>query len=234
MNHSQVFRTYSSRQSSLNPTIVECICATMSIPSLFSPMNIGPPLREQSFVGGAIGGNNPTRELLREAGEVFGQDTRVAQVISLGSGLTRPVSLESLSGTAEVLKGIAADCEVVANELSTRLCSIDAYLRLNVGRGMEDITLTDWSGLGAIDTHTSAYLATATVAQDLEASLRRLENRFGTVALRQLSTSIKIWPKSRNAVCILTRRQIIRAASRSPLRPFQLYLPITLYGWSQQ
>lgn len=67
------FRTYSSRGSSLNPTIVDCICATIAIPALFSPVKFGPPLRKQAFVGGVLGANNPTHQLLKEAMSIFWQ-----------------------------------------------------------------------------------------------------------------------------------------------------------------
>ncbi|KIM20866.1 hypothetical protein M408DRAFT_81414, partial [Serendipita vermifera MAFF 305830] len=93
LNHPQVFRTYSSRGSSLNPTILEAICATMALPSYFLPVKIGPLRRQQSFVGGVLGSNNPTRMLLEEASKLYGKDRRVAQIISLGCGLPRVLSL---------------------------------------------------------------------------------------------------------------------------------------------
>ncbi|KIM32605.1 hypothetical protein M408DRAFT_48522, partial [Serendipita vermifera MAFF 305830] len=86
LSHPILFRTYATRSTSLNPTIVEGICATMAIPSLFVPAKIGPRLREKSFVGGAVGANNPTRELLKEAANVFGKDKRVTQILSIGAG----------------------------------------------------------------------------------------------------------------------------------------------------
>ena len=58
----------------------------MAAPPYFEPVKIGPKMRQQSFVGGALGANNPTRLLLSEACNIFGNDQRVAQIISLGSG----------------------------------------------------------------------------------------------------------------------------------------------------
>jgi hypothetical protein len=162
----------------------------MAIPSLFAPVKIGPRLRQQSFIGGALGANNPTRELLKEASAVFGPDRRVAQVLSIGSGLPRVISVESSAdneGIHSLLKGIATDCEMVAQELSTRFYTIDAYLRLNVDRGMELVTMTDWNGLGLIDTHTTAYIATASVTGALDTSVRHLQERTGALTLGQIS-----------------------------------------------
>jgi hypothetical protein len=163
----------------------------MAVPPLFSPVKIGPRLRQQSFIGGALGASNPTRELLKEASAIFGPDRRVAQVLSIGSGLPRVISTESSTDTEGVhrlLKDIATDCEMVAQELSTRLYTIDVYLRLNVDRGMELVTMTDWNGLGSIQSHTAAYIATAAVTGALETSVRHLRERTGTLTLGQIST----------------------------------------------
>jgi hypothetical protein len=190
INHPQAFRTYSARGSSLNPTIVEAVCATTAAPPFFSPVKIGPRLRQQSFIGGAIGANNPTRELLKEASSIFGPNRRVAQVLSIGSGLPRVISAESSAsdeGIHRLLKQLATDCEMVAQELSTRLYTIDAYLRLNVDRGMELVTINDWNELGSIESHTTAYIATATVTGALDTSVRHLRERTGALTLEQIS-----------------------------------------------
>jgi hypothetical protein len=200
MNSPQVFRTYSSRGSSVNPTIVEAICATISTPSHFLPVKIGQPLREQSFIGGALGTSNPTQELLKEAESVFGNQMRVAQILSIGSGLPHVLSLESPTkgaGFNRLMNEVAADCETVARELHARLYNISAYLRLNVDRGMENVGMEDWSVLGDIESHTGAYIAVVSVSNSLDTSLRHLRGRVGTVTLGQLSKFIRI-PSSRN------------------------------------
>jgi hypothetical protein len=200
INHPQAFRTYPSRGSSLNPTIVEAICATMVVPSHFSPVKIVPHLRQQSFIGGALGTSNPTRKLLKEASTVFGSESRVAQIISIGSGIRPVFSVGSETNEANLsrlLKDIATDCEAVAQELHTRLYRIKAYLRLNIERGMEDITIEDWSELGAIESHTGAYIAVASVSESIDISLRHLRERIGTVTLGQVSECIIVYIKPR-------------------------------------
>ena len=187
--HPQTFRTYSFRGSSLNPTIVDAVCATMAMPSHFSPLKIGPRMRQQSFVGGALGSHNPARILLEEACALFGKDKRVAQVMSLGCGIPRALSVgpSGEAGVQTLLKEITANCEMVAHELSTRLFNIDAYLRLNVDRGMESIAIGDWSVLGDIESHTVAYLSTAGISSSVENCLRHLQERMETITLGQIS-----------------------------------------------
>jgi hypothetical protein len=164
----------------------------MAIPALFPPVKIGPHLREQSFVGGSLGANNPTRELLKEAQGIFGKERRVAQIISLGSGRPRVLSLESTSpqnALNRLLKSIAVDCEGVAADLSMRLFNSSAYLRLNVDRGMEDIEIGDWDQLAAIESHTCAYIEGTVVARSIDISLNNIRERIGSVTLGQMSES---------------------------------------------
>ncbi|KIM22792.1 hypothetical protein M408DRAFT_78514 [Serendipita vermifera MAFF 305830] len=199
--HPHIFRTYSSRGSALKPTIAEALCATMAIQSHFLPVKIGPRRRQELFVGGALGANNPTRLLLGEASRVFGKDRRVAQIISLGCGLPRVLSTSS-SDTTEIdrlLKEITTDCEMVASELSTRLLNIDAYLRLNVSRGLELFEMKGWNDLGAVGTHTATYLATTVVSESIDDSLWRLVEKVGSVSLGQLSTYIPFIFEGKNS-----------------------------------
>jgi hypothetical protein len=162
----------------------------MATPSYFSPVRIGPQRRQQSFIGGPRGANNPTRELLKEASSLFGKDKLVAQIVSLGCGRSRVYSVEGTNteGVSESVQEMAADCEAVANELSTRLCDMEAYLRLNVDRGMETVLMDKWDDLGPIETHTSAYVETAEISGSIEASLRRLQGGTGSITLGEISS----------------------------------------------
>ncbi|KIM28912.1 hypothetical protein M408DRAFT_68658, partial [Serendipita vermifera MAFF 305830] len=192
ITHPHAFRAYPARGSNLDPTIVEALCATMATQSHFLPVKIGPPRRQKSFVGGALGANNPTRLLLEEASNIYGKERRVAQIVSLGCGLPQVLSMDSSDklDLDRVLKEITADCETVANELSTRLLNVDAYVRLNVNRGMEMARTEEWNDLGGIETHTASYLTIAFVSGSIDTSLRCLRDRAGTVTLGQISECI--------------------------------------------
>ena len=193
INHPTVFRTYTSRGSSLNPTIVDTICATIAVHPLFLPVKIGPRMREQSFTGGALGANNPTRELLKEAENIFGKEKRVAQILSIGAGRPRFPLLDQPTGRvsgARMVEELALDCEMVAKELSGRLLGIDAYLRLNVDGGLENTSLNDWTRLGDIESHTAIYFEDIEHTKSLDTSLRCLRQRLSSVTFGQISESI--------------------------------------------
>jgi hypothetical protein len=162
----------------------------MAAPPYFSPIKIGPRGRQQTFSGGPRGANNPTRELLKEASTIFGREKLVAQIVSIGCGCSHISSVQRDSDTEGVdrtVQEMAVDCEAVAKELSTRLCDMEEYLRLNVDRGMGNLTMNDWDDLGPIETHTSAYVETAEISETIEASLRRLQGITGSVTLGEIS-----------------------------------------------
>jgi hypothetical protein len=188
--HPIVLRNYKHRGNSLNPTIVEAICATMANPPYFSSVKFGPRSRQQTFKGGPRGANNPTRELVKEASTIFGREKLVAQIVSLGCGRSHLSSLEmdtDTEGATRWVQEMEADCEAVAKELSTRLCNMDEYLRLSVERGMEHQLTTKWDELGPIETHTSAYVESADISETIEASLRHLQESTSTVTLGEIS-----------------------------------------------
>lgn len=191
--HCVPLRTYSSREQSINCTLVEAACAALAIPPLFEPFSIGPTHRQQTFASACIGFNNPTRELLKEAVKLFGQDIRVSTIISIGSGYSPAPKIESLSskpaGHGDILNRIGVEAEKMSRELSSQLFDVKAYLRLNVDHGIEEFKMTDWNDLGTIEGHADAYLQGAAVSNAVDSSVRILQTRIGFVSLGQLSKS---------------------------------------------
>jgi hypothetical protein len=206
LSHPVSLRNYKPRGSTLNPTIVEAICATMATRSYFSPIKIGPHGRQQAFIGGPRGASNPARELLKEASAIFGKEKLVAQIISLGCGRSHLSSVEGdtdIEGTSLSVQEMAVDCEIVAKDLSIRLCDLDTYLRLDVERGMDNLVMHEWDDLGPILSHTSAYIETARISETIETSLRRLQGGTGTVALGEISAYPYILPDALSKLHLL-------------------------------
>jgi hypothetical protein len=194
LSHCEIFRTYRSPQSSINCTLMEALCASMAVPPLFDPVPIGARLRKQRFIGGGLGFYNPTREILKEAKVAYGDDQRVALILSLGCGLPPVMSLSSsasLSSNVESLvKYMSTDCERVAREMATQLIHLDTYVRLNVSRGLEEAQFHDWGCISSIDGCIKAYLETASVTRALDAVSQKITNNIGSITLGQLSTGI--------------------------------------------
>jgi len=61
------------------------------------------------------------------------------------------------------------------------------YHRLNVERGLEDVSLEEWKKLGEVKTHTTAYLRRDEVSNDIDVIVTALAGKSGeTFPLGQL------------------------------------------------
>jgi hypothetical protein len=193
LSHCEIFRTYRSPHSSINCTLMEALCASLAVPPLFDPVPIGPRLRKQRFIGGALGFYNPTREILKEAKVAYGDDQRVAVILSLGCGVPPAMthdSSTSLSYNLESLvKYISTDCERVARELATQLIQVDAYVRLNTPYGQETIRFDDWSCISSVEGGVKAYLEAASGTCAVDGVAEKIKKQIGSITLGQLSKS---------------------------------------------
>jgi hypothetical protein len=191
VSNCEIFRTYRSPQSSINCTLIDALCASLAILPLFDPVPIGPRLRERRFIGGSLGFYNPTREMLKEAKVAFGHEQRVALILSLGSGVPSIVSLDSsfppFCDMESLVKYIGTDCERVAREMGTQLISLDAYVRLNVSQGLEDVRFDDWSCIGLVEGYIKTYLEAASVTRAVDLVSEKIMGRIGSITVGQLS-----------------------------------------------
>jgi hypothetical protein len=170
---------------------MEALCASLAIPPLFGPVPVGPEQRQQKFIGGALGFYNPTREILKDARMAYGDDQRVALILSLGSGVPHIMSLDSSSSLScnvnSLVKYIGTDCGRVAREMAIQLIQIDAYVRLNVNRGLEDTQFDDWNCISSIEGPIKTYLEAASVTQAVDTASEKIAKRIGSVTIGQLS-----------------------------------------------
>jgi hypothetical protein len=65
---------------------LEAACACVAYPDTFLPVSIGHGHEQVKLVDGLAVAANPGKELLREAQRVFGDDTEVATILSIGAG----------------------------------------------------------------------------------------------------------------------------------------------------
>src|SRR3954471_18860751 len=115
MNNPVLLRTYRSRQPDFGCKIWEAARATSATPTLFKRILIG---REQPFIDGGMGRNNPSRVLLDEAKEIF-EDHDIGCLISIGTGQAETINIEKPglfqrivpTDVINAVKAIARDCE---------------------------------------------------------------------------------------------------------------------------
>lgn len=175
---------------------------------------------EQTFISGALLMQNPTEELYTEATSIFKKDKHRFQILNIGSGLP-PVTYIDQSGSIRGSSGPSSALPSDYRGLSVNLSKeVEAYLALNVIRGMENVKMDRWNELGAIHSHTDAYLATGEAQSKLEEFLRHLHKRSGTKTLEQIGmllhigpmTRVLVWPLTLNQ-CSISRRRWPKAAT---------------------
>jgi hypothetical protein len=124
---------------------------------------------------------NPSKELLREAQQVFGEDAEVATMMSLGAGRGDVWNMSETSSTAimgEALRRSTMSGEPVHEELYARLRDTGIYFRLNVDRG---------SGPQMELANVSAYLEEGAVSDRLDNAIKSIHLRPTGVTLKDLS-----------------------------------------------
>jgi len=81
------------------------------------------------------------------------------------------------------------DCERTANEISQHLSDVDAYLRLDVDKGLNDLKISDWHRLGAIESHTEVYVQSFPISDKIDKALGLLQSTSGNFTLGNLGTT---------------------------------------------
>jgi len=198
-NEPRIFRTWeASKFQGYNCTIWEAARATSAAPRFFKRILIGDPGMEEEFVDAGLGCNNPTKQLIQEASQELSSDALVGCIVSIGtgqpkvSGFAKPSAFQRILPLEliEVLKGIATDTEKVARDMEDRfrMCP-GLYHRLNVDRGLDEISLEEWQRLGEVRTHTERYIRQSHVDRSIDAIVNALVGKAAMVPLGNLGKS---------------------------------------------
>ena len=174
----RLFRTWLADKSpGYNCTIWEAARATSAAPTFFKRIRIGDPGLEEDFVDAGVGCNNPVRYLIQEAEREFGPDKQVACIVSIGTGRLKVPGFKSPGvfqrllplSLIKVLANMATDSEAEAAAMEVRYRNCPGlYHRLNVERGLEEISLEEWEKLGEVKAHTVAYLEAGGISQSID------------------------------------------------------------------
>lgn len=177
----QRFRTYAVDDEAdewlKDCKIWEAARATSAAPLYFKEMIIQRGLTTKRFVDGAIGYNNPTEELIDEAGRLFNRKRKLGAIVSLGTG-TKPKNLYSSEDVGfppyawsmfKTLKDNTVDTEGVHRRVQTKLKDYPStYFRFNVPKAAEKVSLAEYDKMGMLKEMTSTYLELEMVKQEVE------------------------------------------------------------------
>ncbi|PVG02351.1 hypothetical protein CPB86DRAFT_725334 [Serendipita vermifera] len=224
------FRTYSVRtEQDPDITVVDAALTTCAHSPYFPPVIVDTPSSQGEYVGGSIGTNNPCKQVISEACDLFGGDTRVACLLSLGTGHPGITSLcPKNEGDDEeylrVLQAMANDSEQTAESVNTQMGHLGIYFRLSVEQGLQT---KENSTLAWIIAQTKSYLDHKDTSRKVDHAIERLKLRQGLVALNQLKYSGGVQPYFKGAPRVtnhfVMRRvpwdRMVNTLVQSPLEP---------------
>ncbi|KAL9041418.1 MAG: hypothetical protein Q9214_004116 [Letrouitia sp. 1 TL-2023] len=185
MAHPRHFRTYQVRENASPDCLIwEAARATTAAPTFFKRIAIGEEGRAQEdFLDGGLRHNNPSLQVLLEARSVYGDDTQLGCLVSLGTGhqgtigLPKPDTFQKMlpNGLIQVLKKIATNCEEIAHTFAEKFSDTpDRYFRFNLTHGAGSISLEEWDKMAVLETHTKAYLEEVDVNRSIDSVVRIL------------------------------------------------------------
>ena len=172
-------RSFGTRDADPFPACIWQVArATSAAPTYFLPIEIDDVL----YGDGGIGWNNPTKEAIAEARNVW-PDRPIGILISIGTGLEEALQLNDTSkaiplvvqsllrntspahafklAVAEYAVRCITSCELIHREVAEH-CEREIlqgnYFRLNVSQGMSTIGLAEWDKLGMMIALTNQYM----------------------------------------------------------------------------
>lgn len=133
------FRTYSVRSQPSSPiTILDAVLATCAVQPAFASVSFGERYRRREYVAAGFGANNPIQAVITEAHLLFGGDSHISSLISLGTGHPGIITLPAQTKGADlytVMRDMMNDCEQKAQDMEQILGSTRIYSRFSVDQG---------------------------------------------------------------------------------------------------
>ncbi|RDW57242.1 hypothetical protein BP5796_12692 [Coleophoma crateriformis] len=179
-----LFRTYKVRENrTFNCRIWEAGRATSAAPTFFKRIVIGSQGEEEAFLDGGLKYNNPTPQVIEECKKMFAPDQKIACIVSIGTGSATAIRFDNpgmLSKAfpidlAKTLVEMATDSDRIAETIAADFRYIsDIYYRLNVDRGISNISLEEWEKIGEVSSYTKEYMKVTAVNDQLNAITKKL------------------------------------------------------------
>jgi hypothetical protein len=147
-------------------------------------------LREYIAASGAA---NPIHEVITEAHLLFGGDSSVASLLSLGVGHPGIITLPSAGGEAtlhRIMRDMMDDCEQRAQEIEQRIGRVGMYSRFSVEQGMQNDHPRGPVDAAWIVAQTEDYLTQHGTGEELDLFLKAFGAQPGLITLDHLSSSL--------------------------------------------
>jgi hypothetical protein len=186
-----MIRNFKVRQEeALNLTITEAMLATLASPPLFASTSVFKDASTFEYISADLTLSNPTRQIIVEAYGTFGEEARVACLLSLGCGHPGvAVSPDDSNVTSwnQFLTRLVMDGERKAQDIDGQMGHLSLYYRFCVPQGLEQNGETPSPTPGGIVAHTVVYLSGNSVSSKITECVDSLKLRDGSASLEQLS-----------------------------------------------
>jgi hypothetical protein len=227
-------------------TIMDAILSTCASPALFAAVKVEEGLWDHNYVSADQGLPNPTREVIKAAYQVFGEEEYVACLLNLGAGNLGVIRVSSEAGARDGMgsngrngsmaeaaaKRIAEDPERVAREMDEEIGTTGLYFRFSVEQGMQlsraaverrqsmKQTGANGGSLGVVMADTVTYLGQPKIGKDIDHCVDTLSRKVGLETLYSLceTSHLIFWYR------LLRHPQTDRGQPVWWLKPFLLWL----------
>jgi hypothetical protein len=184
-----ILRTYQVRsQLPSTITVIDAALASCSAQPDFAPVSSGSGYKKKVYVAAGLGASNPVSDLITEAHELFGGDSSVSFVLSIGAGHpgTIPIPPDGSVDMHRLMRDMMNDCEQRAQEVERRLGRVGIYFRFSVQQGMQNIHGGQVTDPDCIASQTEAYLSDQKTSENIDALLQTFSAPNKHVILSQL------------------------------------------------
>jgi hypothetical protein len=173
-------------------TVIDAVLASCSAQPDFAPISSGSGYKKKVYVAAGLGANNPISDVITEAHELFGGDSSVAFLLSIGTGHpgTIPVPPDSDIDIHKLMRDMMNDCEQRAQEVERRLGRVGVYFRFSVQQGMQNMHGSQATDPSWISSQTESYLSDQRTSENLDALLQTFNAPKKRVTLAQLGESV--------------------------------------------
>jgi hypothetical protein len=155
----------------------------------FAAVTTEPGFGGQTYVAADLGANNPTAEVISEAYALYGGDSKVNSLLSLGSGHPGVIALSPKNderSIEKVFQEVLSDSEVAAEEMQLRMKDVGIYFRLSVRQGMLRNGMVCDDEVGWITTQTTNYLKNEETLSILCTYIQTSEDGNGWITVDKL------------------------------------------------
>jgi len=145
------------------------------------------------YIGASLGATNPVRELITEAHTLFGGDSGVASLLSLGAGHPGAISFPAGEGVDlnRVMHDMMIDGEQRAHEIERQIGRVGIYFRFSVEQGMQSDRLGRVAESAQVLAQTENYIADYTISEKIGDFIRNFDTAAKPITLDQLGMFLR-------------------------------------------